>query len=150
MQASQNVDLGDISKCMLALNIYFYEDEGIKELIDVLTSKLSKCEEVMASFQVRDCMFGLRNMRYVRCCSRNDFSLEPYPVYLRKLFTLLFFFRFISHRSNHVPGIAELLEANWKQSEIARELGISASAVCQHVKHIKEEQADDDVVWSEN
>merc|ERR1711871_1545468 len=61
-QASQNVDLGDISKCMLALNIYFYEDEGIKELIDVLTSKLSKCEEVMASFQVRDCMFGLRNM----------------------------------------------------------------------------------------
>jgi Trp operon repressor len=46
--------------------------------------------------------------------------------------------------------IAELLEANWKQSEIARELGVSASAVCQHVKHIKEEQADSDVVWSES
>ncbi|MDA0287053.1 MAG: AAA family ATPase [Proteobacteria bacterium] len=46
--------------------------------------------------------------------------------------------------------IAELLEANWKQSEIARELGISASAVCQHVKHIKKEQADNDVAWSEN
>ena len=46
--------------------------------------------------------------------------------------------------------IAELLEANWKQSEIARELGISASAVCQHVKQIKEEQADNDVAWSES
>ena len=46
--------------------------------------------------------------------------------------------------------IEELLEANWKQNEIARELGISASAVCQHVKHIKEEQADNDVAWSES
>ena len=46
--------------------------------------------------------------------------------------------------------ITELLEANWKQSEIARELGISASAVCQHVKHIKEEQADSEVAWSES
>ena len=46
--------------------------------------------------------------------------------------------------------IAELLEANWKQSEIARELGISASAVCQHVKQIKEEKADNDVAWSES
>ena len=42
--------------------------------------------------------------------------------------------------------IAELLEANWKQNEIARELGISASAVCQAVKKIREEQND----WSEN
>jgi len=46
--------------------------------------------------------------------------------------------------------ITELLEANWKQSEIARELGISASAVCQHVKHIKEEKGDNDIVWSES
>ena len=30
--------------------------------------------------------------------------------------------------------IAEMLEANWKQNETARELGISASAVCQAVK----------------
>ncbi len=42
--------------------------------------------------------------------------------------------------------IAELLEANWKQNEIARELGISASAVCQAVKKIREEEND----WSEN
>ena len=64
LHASKNTDLGSISKCMLALNIYSYEDEGIKELIDVLSSKLSHCEEEMTSFQVRDCMFGLRNMRY--------------------------------------------------------------------------------------
>ena len=42
--------------------------------------------------------------------------------------------------------IAELLEANWKQNEIARELGISASTVCQTVKKIREEEND----WSEN
>ena len=65
LHASKNIDLGNISKCMLALNIYSYEDEGIKELIDVLSSKLSHCEEEMTSFQVRDCMFGLRNMRYL-------------------------------------------------------------------------------------
>ena len=42
--------------------------------------------------------------------------------------------------------IGELLEANWKQNEIARELGISASAVCQAVKKIREEEND----WSES
>ena len=44
--------------------------------------------------------------------------------------------------------ITELLEANWKQSEIARELGISPSAVCQQARKIKAEKAGNDKVWS--
>ena len=48
--------------------------------------------------------------------------------------------------SSNRERIAELLEANWKQNEIARELGVSASAVCQAVKKIREEEND----WSEN
>lgn len=63
LQLCKNIDLGSISKCILALNIYSCEDKGIKELISELSFKLSQCEEVMTSFQVRDCMFGLRNMR---------------------------------------------------------------------------------------
>ena len=46
--------------------------------------------------------------------------------------------------------IAELLEANWKQSEIARELGISASAVCQAVKKVRADNAENEVAWSES
>ncbi len=51
---------------------------------------------------------------------------------------------------NNKERIAEMLEANWKQNETARELGISASAVCQAVKKVRADNAENEVAWSES
>ena len=46
--------------------------------------------------------------------------------------------------------IRELYEAGWKQKDIANELGISASAVCQVVKKLRAEKTNNNAAWSKS
>ncbi len=46
--------------------------------------------------------------------------------------------------------IRELYEAGWRQKDIANELGISASAVCQVVKKLQAEKTNNNAAWSKS